>query len=175
MAMNRKATKRKATGMDGFYVLLFRKYFKLEKPFMKIQESHGKWFGEAEFQGEKMMIKGKTWARVRDALGDKMTSMVEAMDQYTGKKKTRGPRRLGSKKSVEKRKREKLIKRLALEGYETKLCTVCNWKNFTKYENCRKCNKDISGVEAGQEILVFYDVERVSGKEKPQPFSIGMV
>ena len=68
------ATKMKATGMDGFNMLLSRKYLKLEKPFMKIQQSHGKWFGEAEFQGEKMMIKGKTWARVRDALCDMMTS-----------------------------------------------------------------------------------------------------
>ena len=94
------AKKRKATAMEGFNVLLSRKYLKLEKPFMKIQESHGKWFAEAEFQGEKMMIKGKTWARVRDALGDKMTSMVEAMDMYTGKKKKRGPGRLGRKREM---------------------------------------------------------------------------
>ena len=60
MAKKRKATKRKATGMEGFKVLLSRKYLKLEKPFMKIEQSHGKWLGEAEFQGKKLMIKGKT-------------------------------------------------------------------------------------------------------------------
>ena len=73
------ATKRKATGMDGFNILLSRKYLKLEKPIMKIQQRHGKWFRKAEFQGEKLMIKGKTWTRVRDALGDKMTIMIKAV------------------------------------------------------------------------------------------------
>ena len=97
MVTNRKATKRKATGMDGFNVLLSRNYLKLEKSFMKIEQSHGKWFGEAEFQGEKLMMKGKTRARMRDAMGEKMTSMVEAMVMYTEKKKKRGPGRLGMK------------------------------------------------------------------------------
>ena len=110
MATKRKATKRKATGMDGFNVLLSRKY--LEKPFMKIQQSHGKWFGEAEFQGEKMMVREKTWARVRGALGDKMTSMVEAMDMYTGKKKKRGPWKVRDERKREKN-RAKLNKKLA--------------------------------------------------------------
>ena len=67
--------------MEWFNVLLSRKYLKLEKPIMKIQERRGRWFGEAEFQGEKLVIKVKTWAGVRDALGDKMTIMVKAMDQ----------------------------------------------------------------------------------------------
>ena len=40
------ATKMKATGMDGFNMLLSRKYLKLEKPIMKIQERRGSWFGE---------------------------------------------------------------------------------------------------------------------------------
>ena len=58
------------------------------------------------------MIKGKTWARVRDALGDKMTSMVEAMDMYTGKKKKRGPGKVRDEGRRGKN-REKLIKKLA--------------------------------------------------------------
>ena len=53
------ATKMKATGMDGFNMLLSRKYLKLEKPFMMIQQSHEKWSREAEFQGDKMMMKKK--------------------------------------------------------------------------------------------------------------------
>ena len=36
------ATKMKATGMDGFNMLLSRKYLKLEKPIMKIQERRGR-------------------------------------------------------------------------------------------------------------------------------------
>ena len=174
MVTKRKATKRKATGMDGFNVLLSRNYLKLEKSFMKIEQSHGKWFGEAEFQGEKLMMKGKTWARVSDALGDKMTSMVKAMDQYTGKKKKRGPGKVRDERRRENN-REKLIKKLAREGYWTKLCTDCYRKNMPKYQYCLKCKKDLSGVEAGQEILVFYDIERVNGGEKSQPFSIGLV
>ena len=83
--------------------------------FLTIQESHGKWFGEAEFQVEKMMIQGKTCARVRDALGDKITSMVKAMDMYTGKKK-KGPWKVSDERRREKN-REKLIKKLTREGY----------------------------------------------------------
>ena len=56
-ATKRKATKRKATGMEWFNVLLSRKYLKLEKPIMKIQEIRGRWFREAEFQEEKLVIK----------------------------------------------------------------------------------------------------------------------
>ena len=40
--------------------------------------------------------------------------------------------------------REKLIKKLAQEGYWTKLCADCYWKNMTKYQYCKMCKKDIS-------------------------------
>ena len=98
--------------------MLFRKYLKLEKPILNIKQRGGRFIGVTEFQGEKLLIKGKTWAGVRDALGDKMTIMIEAMDQYKGKKKKRGTGKIREeKKNVEKRKREKLIKKLAREGY----------------------------------------------------------
>ena len=61
-------------------------------------------------------------------------------------------------------------------GYGTKMCTGCNWRNLTKYQECKGCNSDISGVQASRpEVLVFYDVERVSGKEESLPFSIVLV
>ena len=46
---------------------------------------------------------------------------------------------------------------------------------MTKYQYCKRCKKDISGVEAGEQIMVFYDIKRVNGGEKSQPFSIGLV
>ena len=37
--------------MEWFNVLLSRKYLKIEKPIMKIQERRGRWFGEGENLG----------------------------------------------------------------------------------------------------------------------------
>ena len=71
--------------------------------------------------------------------------------------------------------REKLIKKLAREGYWTKLCADCYWKNMTEYQYCKMCKKDISRAQAGEQILVFYDVEQVNGGGKFQPFSIRLV
>ena len=72
-------------------------------------------------------------------------------------------------------KREKLIKTLAELGYGTKLCPECKCRNFKKYQNCKGCKGDISGVVAKEECWVFYDVERVNGNLLSQPFSIGLV
>ena len=71
--------------------------------------------------------------------------------------------------------REKIIKKLALYGFGKKLCPGGKWKNFAKYQTCRKCKSDISGVEAKEEVLVFFHLERFNGNEKSQPFSIGLV
>ena len=65
------------------------------------------------------------------------------------KKSTKGE--ASTSKSQERRhmeKREKLIKKLALFGFGTKLCPRCKCRNFTKYQNCKGCKWDISGVVA---------------------------
>ena len=84
--------------------------------------------------------------------------------------KIRGRRRRPGGKYQLRRKmeqREKLIKKLALWGFGTKMCTGCNWRNLTKYQKCKGCNEDISGVEAKEETLI--------GTEEYQPFSMGLV
>ena len=57
MVTKRKATKRKATGIKGFNVLLSRKYLKVDKPILNLKQRHGRFIRETEFQGEIMQIK----------------------------------------------------------------------------------------------------------------------
>ena len=51
-------------------------------------------------------------------------------------------------------------------GFVTKMCNGCNWRNFTKCQKCKGCNEDISGIEAGEETLVFYDLGGVEYMKK---------
>ena len=78
-----------------------------------------------------------------------MIDMIDEMETYMGKKKTRG--RGSSENMLYKRKhelkREKLITKLENLGIGRKLCPGCKLKNFTKFPTCLRCKSDISGVE----------------------------
>ena len=91
------------------------------------------------YQGKKLRSREATHDKARDALYDKINISVEAMmPNITMKKKKSTRGEASTTKYQEGRqmeKREKLIKKLALRGYGTKMS--CNWRYFTKYQKCK--------------------------------------
>ena len=63
--------------------------------------------GQVEFDGHRLQSKGPSKKVVRDNLCDKMIGVIDDMETYTGKKRTRGPSEDKDKRKHEL-KREKL-------------------------------------------------------------------
>ena len=92
MEMDKIEAKRKMkTGLEEFNFLIYRKKLKLEKPSIATNKELGGYVGEVEFQGHRLQSKGPNKKGVRDDLCDKMISMVNDKETYTGKKNDRGP------------------------------------------------------------------------------------
>ena len=112
-------TKRKAIALEGFNVLLSRKNLKLEKPILNIIEGRGVCVGETGFQRQTLRSKGTTHDKVRDALYEKINIIVEGKKKLTRGKASTAKYQLRRKME----QRGKLIKKLALWRFGTKMCT----------------------------------------------------
>ena len=155
MKMGKAKTKGEMkTGLEGLNVILSR--LKLEKPSMDIifDPNWQHFVGQVEFEGHRLQSKGPSLKVVRDDLCDKMIRVIDNMETYTGKKKTkgRGPSENMLYKRKRRLKRDKLITKLENLGIGTKLCPGCKLKDFSKFPTCLRCKSDISGVEESQKM-----------------------
>ena len=95
-------------GLEGLNVLISRMNGEIEKPdivFEKEKEFEvlnqrvvEYWTGTVEFEGQRFQRSGPSKKGVRDELCDKMIQVINDMETFTGKKKTRGAGRLGTKR-----------------------------------------------------------------------------
>ena len=119
------AMKRKATGLEGFNVLLSWKNLKLERTILNIIEGRGVCVGETKFQRQTFRSKGATHNRVRDTLYEKINIIVEAMMPNKGKKKkTRGKAFTAKYQLEEKWNREKSWSKCLLYGGLGQRCAL---------------------------------------------------